>query len=75
MGGGWGGLSDSGILLSVFQYSWKLLNPTDPHKNKECPHEAEEYERVSDQQSETHELEIYILESSSPLYYYRDIDC
>ena len=33
-------------LLSCFQYSWKLLNPTDPHKNKECPHEAEEYERV-----------------------------
>ena len=33
----------------LFQYSWKLLNPTDPHKNKECPPEAEEYERVSKQ--------------------------
>ena len=27
--------------------SWKLLHPTDPHQNKECPQEAEEYERVS----------------------------
>lgn len=29
-------------------YSWKLLHPTDHHQNKECPKEAEEYERVSD---------------------------
>ena len=28
-------------------YSWKLLHPTDHHQNKECPQEAEEYERVS----------------------------
>lgn len=28
-------------------YSWKLLHPTDHHQNKECPTEAEEYERVS----------------------------
>lgn len=27
-------------------YSWKLLHPTDHHQNKECPVEAEEYERV-----------------------------
>jgi cytoplasmic FMR1 interacting protein len=27
-------------------YSWKLLHPTDHHMNKECPVEAEEYERV-----------------------------
>lgn len=27
-------------------YSWKLLHPTDHHQNKECPLEAEEYERV-----------------------------
>lgn len=27
-------------------YSWKLLHPTDHHQNKECPPEAEEYERV-----------------------------
>lgn len=27
-------------------YSWKLLHPTDHHQNKECPQEAEEYERV-----------------------------
>jgi len=27
-------------------YSWKLLHPTDHHMNKECPQEAEEYERV-----------------------------
>ncbi|XP_053399045.1 cytoplasmic FMR1-interacting protein-like isoform X2 [Mercenaria mercenaria] len=26
-------------------YSWKLLNPTDPHQNKNCPVESEEYER------------------------------
>lgn len=28
-------------------YSWKILHPTDHHMNKECPQEAEEYERVS----------------------------
>ena len=27
-------------------YSWKLLHPTDHHQNKECPQNAEEYERV-----------------------------
>ncbi len=27
-------------------YSWKLLHPTDHHQNKDCPQEAEEYERV-----------------------------
>ncbi|XP_052793301.1 cytoplasmic FMR1-interacting protein-like isoform X3 [Mya arenaria] len=26
-------------------YTWKLLNPTDPHQNPSCPVEAEEYER------------------------------
>ncbi|KAK7874487.1 hypothetical protein R5R35_001571 [Gryllus longicercus] len=28
-------------------YSWKLLHPTDHHQNKECPAEAEEYERAT----------------------------
>lgn len=28
-------------------YSWKLMHPTDPHQNKECPQEAEEYERAT----------------------------
>ena len=28
-------------------YSWKLLHPTDHHQNKECPTEAEEYERAT----------------------------
>ncbi|KAK3732632.1 hypothetical protein RRG08_057326 [Elysia crispata] len=28
-------------------YSWKLMNPTDPHANKECPEKAEEYERAT----------------------------
>ncbi|XP_060592934.1 cytoplasmic FMR1-interacting protein-like isoform X1 [Ruditapes philippinarum] len=28
-------------------FSWKLLNPTDPHKNTSCPEEAEEYERAT----------------------------
>lgn len=31
----------------MFQYSWKLLHPTDTHQNPECPQDAEEYERVS----------------------------
>ncbi|XP_064608148.1 cytoplasmic FMR1-interacting protein 2-like isoform X2 [Liolophura sinensis] len=26
-------------------YSWKLLHPTDPHQNQNCPADAEEYER------------------------------
>ncbi|XP_050079381.1 cytoplasmic FMR1-interacting protein [Anopheles maculipalpis] len=28
-------------------YSWKLLHPTDHHQNKDCPAEAEEYERAT----------------------------
>lgn len=28
-------------------YSWKLLHPTDHHQNKDCPPEAEEYERAT----------------------------
>ncbi|KAI1287333.1 Cytoplasmic FMR1-interacting protein [Halotydeus destructor] len=28
-------------------YSWKLMHPTDHHMNKECPPEAEEYERAT----------------------------
>ncbi|GFR33631.1 cytoplasmic FMR1-interacting protein [Trichonephila clavata] len=28
-------------------YSWKLMHPTDHHQNKECPQEAEEYERAT----------------------------
>ncbi|KAG1699375.1 Cytoplasmic FMR1-interacting protein [Nymphon striatum] len=28
-------------------YSWKLMHPTDHHQNKECPIEAEEYERAT----------------------------
>ena len=35
--------------ILVFQFSWKLLHPVDPQwdKDKECPRDAEEYERVS----------------------------
>lgn len=28
-------------------YSWKLMHPTDHHQNKDCPQEAEEYERAT----------------------------
>ena len=28
-------------------YSWKLMHPTDHHQNKQCPMEAEEYERAT----------------------------
>ena len=28
------------------QYAWKLLHPTDKYSNRECPDDAEEYERV-----------------------------
>jgi len=28
-------------------YSWKLLHPTDHHQNKDCPLDAEEYERAT----------------------------
>ena len=30
-----------------FQNSWKLMNPTEPGRNKDCPATAEAYERVS----------------------------
>lgn len=33
-------------IVFMFQYSWKLLHPTDQHQNKDCPADAEEYERV-----------------------------
>ena len=29
------------------QYSWKLLHPTNEYDNKDCPKDAEAYERVS----------------------------
>lgn len=28
-------------------YSWKLMHPTDPHQNRDCPASAEEYERAT----------------------------
>ena len=28
------------------QYSWKLLHPTNHYDNKDCPPEAEDYEKV-----------------------------
>lgn len=36
-------------LLKPFfsQYSWKLVHPTDKYSNKECPDNAEEYERAT----------------------------
>lgn len=29
------------------QYSWKLVHPTDKYSNKDCPDNAEEYERAT----------------------------
>lgn len=31
----------------LFQYSWKLVHPTDKFCNKDCPGTAEEYERAT----------------------------
>lgn len=31
----------------MLQYSWKLVHPTDKYSNKECPDNAEEYERAT----------------------------
>lgn len=33
--------------IIIFQYSWKLLHPTDQHQNNDCPTDAEEYERAT----------------------------
>lgn len=33
---------------SCVQYAWKLLHPTDKYTNRECPDDAEEYERVGE---------------------------
>ena len=30
----------------ILQYCWKLLHPTNEYDNKECPKEAEAYEKV-----------------------------
>lgn len=35
------------ICLCLFQYSWKLVHPTDKFCNKDCPGTAEEYERAT----------------------------
>lgn len=35
------------VSLSIFQYSWKLVHPTDKFCNKDCPGTAEEYERAT----------------------------
>lgn len=35
------------ILLCELQYSWKLVHPTDKYSNKDCPDNAEEYERAT----------------------------
>ncbi|OWJ99834.1 hypothetical protein Celaphus_00015614, partial [Cervus elaphus hippelaphus] len=29
------------------EYSWKLVHPTDKYSNKDCPDNAEEYERAT----------------------------
>jgi len=34
-------------MFSCLQYSWKLVHPTDKYSNKECPDNAEEYERAT----------------------------
>ncbi|XP_019384017.1 PREDICTED: cytoplasmic FMR1-interacting protein 1 [Crocodylus porosus] len=33
--------------LNRLQYSWKLVHPTDKYSNKDCPDNAEEYERAT----------------------------
>lgn len=35
------------IPLHELQYSWKLVHPTDKYSNKDCPDNAEEYERAT----------------------------
>lgn len=35
------------LCLPPLQYSWKLVHPTDKYSNKECPDNAEEYERAT----------------------------
>lgn len=35
------------VSVSIFQYSWKLVHPTDKFCNKDCPGTAEEYERAT----------------------------
>lgn len=35
------------ILPCELQYSWKLVHPTDKYSNKDCPDNAEEYERAT----------------------------
>lgn len=35
------------LLPYELQYSWKLVHPTDKYSNKDCPDNAEEYERAT----------------------------
>ena len=44
-------------------YSWKLLHPTDHHQNKDCPAEAEEYERVQFFPSIYYYIQLFIMYS------------
>uniref|UniRef100_A0A4W5KR33 Uncharacterized protein n=1 Tax=Hucho hucho TaxID=62062 RepID=A0A4W5KR33_9TELE len=54
-------------------YSWKLVHPTDKYSNKECPDNAEEYERATRYNYTIEEkfalVEVSLLPLSRSVYY------
>lgn len=52
-------------MFSFLQYSWKLVHPTDKYSNKECPDNAEEYERAT-RYNYTSEEKFALVEVSTP---------
>lgn len=58
------------LLLCELQYSWKLVHPTDKYSNKDCPDNAEEYERAT-RYNYTSEEKFALVEVRE-IFFYRD---
>lgn len=58
------------LLPCELQYSWKLVHPTDKYSNKDCPDNAEEYERATRYNYTSEEK--FALVEVRVIFFYRD---
>lgn len=58
------------LMPCELQYSWKLVHPTDKYSNKDCPDNAEEYERAT-RYNYTSEEKFALVEVRE-MFFYRD---
>ena len=61
-------------MCNPMQYCWKLLHPTNEYDNKECPKDAEAYEKVRDGHSHScslsdHTHTILFIQGRYPFYF------